>query len=136
MKRFECQTGCGKCCTVPEREMGFVFLTPDDIIRLSEFFKLPIQEFLHTYTECTAGQTHIKGRTTCMFLKGTLCDIHEARPVQCSTFPFWRGHMPKSKWENLGEHCPGIGKGPKWSEKKIKEELELSDKIMELSKII
>ena len=34
--RFECQTGCTKCC----EQQGFVYLTEDDIPRLAAFLKM------------------------------------------------------------------------------------------------
>mgnify|MGYP001609693579 CR=1 FL=1 len=44
--KFHC-TGCGKCCT---GSPGFVWLSEEDIQRLSTFFQLEEKEFLKRYT--------------------------------------------------------------------------------------
>ncbi len=38
--------------------------------------------------------------------------MYEARPIQCSTYPFWSSIVSsESAWESEAIDCPGIGKG-------------------------
>jgi hypothetical protein len=48
----------------------------------------------------------------CEFLKDGGCSVHEAKPFQCASFPFWPELVGNTKnWRKTGEWCPGIGKG-------------------------
>jgi Fe-S-cluster containining protein len=52
----------------------------------------------------------------CVFLKtehdGGKCAIYEARPSQCSTFPFWSDVMESRRsWDDFALSCPGMNYG-------------------------
>lgn len=41
-----------------------------------------------------------------------LCAIHEARPMQCRTWPFWPENLrSKAAWERTARQCEGVGRG-------------------------
>lgn len=51
------------------------------------------------------------------------CLAYEARPVQCSTYPFWPWILEsRSSWEEEGKSCKGINCGRKRSQKEIDEQ--------------
>jgi hypothetical protein len=40
------------------------------------------------------------------------CNVYEARPRQCRTWPFWNSNIRTPEaWEQTCEVCPGSGKG-------------------------
>jgi len=50
--------------------------------------------------------------------------MYEARPIQCSTFPFWQNVISsKADWDREAADCPGIGHGPIVSASDIGERL-------------
>jgi Fe-S-cluster containining protein len=108
--RFECQTGCTKCC---EQE-GFVYLTEDDIPRLAGFLKVSVEAFEQRYVYRTRNQRRLRvpRHAQCEFLKDGGCSVHAVKPLQCAAFPFWPGLVGNKKnWRLTGEWCPGVGKG-------------------------
>jgi hypothetical protein len=58
----------------------------------------------------------------CCFLDGTRCAVHEVRPEQCRTWPFWPENMNPRTWrEEVEPFCGGIGKGRLYSPAEIRE---------------
>lgn len=123
--RFEC-TCCGQCCSGAP---GYVLFTDDEAAKIAAHLCISIQDFLDRYT--TDLGTKVSGRTRsfketetehghdCIFLDRTtqpgiaLCGIHELRPTQCRTFPFWPEHIESPRaWQRLSRQCEGIGRGP------------------------
>ncbi len=108
--RFECQPGCTECCT----KEGDVWMTDDDVERAAELLDVTPGEFRETYCETVAGELRLTTPEDghCHFLLEGACAIHEAKPVQCRTFPFWTEHVEnKRSWKKLSRFCPGIGVG-------------------------
>jgi Fe-S-cluster containining protein len=115
--RFECQPDCGQCCTADVRE-GNVFLEPDDVVRLAEALALSARAFARRYTSSEYGELVLvmDDGGNCQFLKDGRCGVHEARPLQCRTYPFLPedGFTPAESaytWRREKKFCPGIGKG-------------------------
>ena len=109
--RFECQPGCTACCSVE----GFVYLTEDDIARAAEYLGMTPKLFEKRYVYRTSHKLRllIPAHAHCHFLLEGGCSIHEAKPVQCSVFPYWPELVDnKQVWKKAAEYCPGIGKGP------------------------
>ena len=51
-------------------------------------------------------------RKHCVFLTADGCSIHEVKPTQCRTYPFWPSLIQsREMWKEEGKFCPGIGKG-------------------------
>jgi len=112
--RFECQSGCTKCC----EQQGFVYLTESDLERLAAYLKMSPARFEKRYVYRTKNQRRLRvpRAVQCPFLKSDGCSVHPAKPLQCRTFPFWPELVPasgdKREWLKTARWCPGIGKGP------------------------
>ena len=107
---FEC-TACGKCC-VNHGEYEHVFLTRQDISRISEKLKLTRKAFLALYTRREQEEHALESRgDRCVFLgSGGLCRVYEVRPLQCRTFPFWPENLNPKTWNgSIANDCPGVG---------------------------
>lgn len=107
--RFKC-TGCGKCCT---GSPGYVWLSEEDIVRLVSFLKISRLDFLKKYTRRIGQNISLledKISYDCVFLKeGHFCNVYEARPKQCSKFPWWKENVRTPEaWEEESERCEGI----------------------------
>jgi Fe-S-cluster containining protein len=108
--RFECQPGCTECC----RQKGFVYLTPEDLMRMAEFTGMTAKAFEKKYVYRTSRQMRLRvpQEATCPFLEEGGCSIHPAKPTQCRIFPFWPELAnDKREWRKAAAWCPGIGKG-------------------------
>jgi len=98
---FEC-TACGKCC----QTKGEVYLNPTETRQAASLLSLPLEEFKTKFVareEETSKEhkwTVLKQKniiasngekaTQCVFLNEEMqCGIYGARPLQCSTYPFW-----------------------------------------------
>lgn len=118
--RFEC-TQCGACCT---GKPGFVLFTDDEADAIAARLGVTRADFLERYTHDTpAGRSFAERETEfgydCVFLDresvpgAALCSVHDLRPTQCRTFPFWPEHIrSKSAWDRLGRECEGVNRGP------------------------
>ncbi len=106
--RFKC-TGCGKCCT---GSPGYVFLSETDMERLSAHLSLSLEEFAKKYTRLVEGQYALLDRPSfgdCIFLEKNRCNVYEARPIQCQTFPWWIDNLRDPEdWKAAAERCEGI----------------------------
>jgi Fe-S-cluster containining protein len=108
--RFECQSGCTKCC----EQQGFVYLTEDDIARLAAYLNLAAADFELRYVFRTKNlrRLRVPRHAQCEFLVSGGCGVHEAKPTQCRTFPFWPELVGSRRaWHKTAAWCPGIGKG-------------------------
>jgi Fe-S-cluster containining protein len=108
--RFQCQTGCTKCC----EEQGFVYLTEDDITRLARYLQLAPADFEKRYVFRTKNlrRLRVPRYAQCAFLKADGCSVHPAKPLQCASFPYWPEILGSHRaWHETGKRCPGIGKG-------------------------
>jgi uncharacterized protein len=122
--RFECQ-GSGKCC-VSRGEYGYVYLSLKDRRALAQHFGLSTREFSRKFCDKDEnGNWKISDFTSaCRFLKGNKCQVYEARPTQCRTWPFWPEVMGARSWNReVASYCPGVGKGRLWSEEEIRKQL-------------
>ena len=119
--RFSCVPECGACCTRHE-DYAYVYLTTDDIRRISKHLGMSRREFLNEYTVLDDGEVVLKMvEPECPLLDGWRCTVYEVRPVQCRTFPFWTENLRnRAAWKRVGEFCPGIGEGEVVSLEQIK----------------
>ena len=103
--KFKC-TGCGQCCTGAP---GYVWLTKDDIERLSKHLNISEEEFLKKHTRFVQNRYSLlesKENYDCIFLKENRCTVYEARPVQCRKFPWWKENLSSEKaWEEASLFC-------------------------------
>lgn len=120
--RFGC-TRCSRCCT---GEPGYVFLSTSDLRRLMTFLDLDFAGFYSRYCRFVdMGEHHSlslkeKRDHSCILWGEEGCTVYEARPVQCSTYPFWSSIVASSEnWAEEGKSCPGIGEGRTWTAREI-----------------
>lgn len=86
---------------------------------LCEYFGMTVRDFTEEYCRLTGyyeGKTVLalkeKKNYDCI-LWNEGCSVYKARPVQCSTYPFWDWMVnDKSMWDECSQGCPGMNKGP------------------------
>jgi Fe-S-cluster containining protein len=106
LTRHKC-TGCGACCRWP----GQIFLYPDDIKRIARRLELSVEDFLLSrcaitwwrWASCTQYRICLARKpqsTECVFLTGSLCGIHESKPLLCKAGPAASAWImnPRSFW--------------------------------------
>ncbi len=110
-----CASCGGQCCI---GESGNIFVTPAEIEKIIAILDIDIATFYKKYlrkqgykfslTEQRYGDSY-----DCIFFQRENggCEIYEARPLQCRTFPFWDYY--KNRVEELKLECPGIIDGNK-----------------------
>ena len=109
--RFECQPDCFKCCTKP----GIVYFEPASIEKSAKLLKTSPEQFRNEFLQWDDEHwVHdVKEGKPCAFLIPTGCAIHQGKPLQCRSYPFWRENMVSANmWKFVGAFCPGIGIGP------------------------
>ena len=127
---FEC-TQCSKCCRF---DPGYVFLSYNDLDRLIKFFKTSETEFIDKY--CRKVDMGDKNRLSllekenfdCIFWSNGGCEIYEARPLQCRSYPFWKPFLINKKaWDAESESCPGMNQGVLVNKEKIEDWIQQRD---------
>jgi hypothetical protein len=124
--KFTC-TQCGNCCT---GEPGYVWISDEEIHRLSEFLQLDVLAVVRAYCRKISGKFSLKERKSlrgdydCIFLQERdgrrVCTVYPVRPLQCRTWPFWDGNLVSEKsWARAGKKCPGMNKGRRYTPKQI-----------------
>lgn len=105
---FSC-TGCGKCCT---GEPGYVWVTEEEIENMAKFLNISVKDFIIRYVRRVQGKfalTENRKTFDCVFLKDKMCQVYDARPTQCRTYPWWPQNLKTEKdWEEAARYCEGI----------------------------
>lgn len=111
--RFECVSGCTRCC---RGEPGDVFVTREELAAIA---KLLGEEPAAFEDRCvrhySSGKLSLKERKNgdCVLLNATGCTAYAARPRQCRDFPFWPEVVESpASWLRESRRCPGIDSGP------------------------
>lgn len=109
--RFQC-TECGKCCT---GKPGYIWITEEEIKAMADQLQITEQAFKIKYTRTRDNRYALvelkddKGNNRCIFLKGKRCEVYQARPGQCRTFPWWKENLHNEEsWKLAAEDCEGI----------------------------
>ena len=109
--KFECN-GCGKCCC---GEPGFIWVNTEEIKEISLFLNIETEEFISKYTFTYNNKRSLRevkiseSNYDCIFLKNNQCEIYEARPTQCRTYPWWPAILKSKKsWKEEKPYCEGI----------------------------
>jgi uncharacterized protein len=111
--RFQC-TGCGDCCT---GEPGYVWINKAEIQAMSVLLRISMEDFQKRYVRLIGVRKSLieLANGDCIFFDNDrrCCQIYEARPRQCRTWPFWSSNMssPRS-WQEIADRCPGCNLGP------------------------
>ena len=127
--KFECQPDCANCCKLSN---GFVFLTDEEALMISENLGISEDDFLQHFTRIVDDQLClVDGEDEhCVFLEDHKCNIYDVRPLQCRTYPFWPENLKsKSRWQLTKDECPGIGKGKNYTAEEIDKNLKEESKL-------
>jgi len=131
---FAC-TQCGKCCHA-HGEMTKVYVNYQDRKRLAEHFGVNLANFNRRYTQ-SEDSGHRSLRFVdghCIFLEGTVCSVHDAKPTQCGTWPFWQELLVSEETyrEDVMDFCPGSNAaGPVVSAASIRQQMEATDEALD-----
>ena len=115
---FTC-TRCGRCCTGAP---GYVWLDKKEIQRIARFLRMPAEEFQKQFCRRVFVRVSLVERANgdCVFFTPAGCRIYQVRPLQCTSFPFWKQSLKsRADWEALKQRCPGVGEGRLYSPEEI-----------------
>lgn len=122
--KFECQR-CSFCCG---HSPGFVYLSKRDLMTLCEHFNMTVTAFVEKY--CRWADYYYGEQVLALLEKKNYdcilwdngCSAYVARPVQCSTYPFWAWMVKDEQmWNECAQDCPGMNKGMLHSYEEIEE---------------
>ncbi|MGP1457846.1 MAG: YkgJ family cysteine cluster protein [Treponema sp.] len=110
---------CARCSSCCRHDEGFVYLSESDLSNLCEHFKMERESFISSYCRFVpyAGGAEVlslleKDNFDCILWQDGGCTAYNARPAQCSTYPFWtRILSSKRAWVQESAYCPGIDSG-------------------------
>ena len=126
---FAC-TQCGKCCTA-HGGYQFVYVNEGERRRLARHLGISRARFLERYTDSDEDGypvlRFVDGR--CVFLEGKRCRVHEAKPVQCGTWPFWLELLEdrETYQREVLEFCPGSKQGRRVPASRIRDAVERTE---------
>lgn len=127
---FECNK-CSACCRLSP---GYVYLSQRDLTSLCQWFKLSQEEFIEKYCRWVGyyegkealALVELKNYDCIFWSKDSGCTAYGARPIQCSTYPFWSWILKdRESWNSISKDCPGINKGKHWTKEQIDEQRSL-----------
>lgn len=105
---FEC-TQCGKCCT---GQPGYVWVNEEEMAAMAKALNISVELFKKRYTrqrDNGFALTEKKPNNDCVFLKDKKCEVYQARPSQCQTFPWWKENLnTEESWNLAAKECEGI----------------------------
>ena len=111
--KFTC-SGCGDCCTGAP---GWVWVNKEEIAAIAGVIEeKDIERFEEQYVRKIGIRKSLKEfpNGDCVFFNSETrgCDVYEARPRQCRTWPFWDSNLKSpGTWKQTCEECPGSGQG-------------------------
>jgi Fe-S-cluster containining protein len=121
--KFSCKR-CSSCCRY---DAGYVFLSENDLKKLIAELKMDRNVFIKSYCRWVKDSQNgnevlslkEKSNKDCI-LWNSGCLVYLARPVQCSTFPFWKSIVASARaWQIAATGCQGMNTGRLYSEKTI-----------------
>jgi Fe-S-cluster containining protein len=121
--KFSCRR-CSSCCRY---DAGYVFLSENDLKKLTVTLKMDRNSFIKAYCRWVKDSQNgnevlslkEKSNKDCI-LWDSGCLVYMARPVQCSAFPFWKSIVASTQaWQIAASGCPGMNTGKLHSEKMI-----------------
>jgi len=127
--KFSCKR-CSACCRY---DAGFVYLSENDLKKLTSILNIEKDEFINVYCRWVPGgfsendilSLKEKSNKDCI-LWDNGCKVYMSRPLQCSTFPFWKNILSSFKaWETAASACPGMNSGDLHTNDAINEALNM-----------
>ena len=120
--------GCQRCSFCCGHSPGFIYLSRRDLEALRGHLGMSVTEFVSTYCRWAdyyyGDQVHalLEKKNYDCILWDQGCSCYQARPVQCSTYPFWSWMLrDRETWEDCAKDCPGMrnANGKLWSYEEI-----------------
>ena len=111
--RFKC-SACGDCCTGAP---GYVWVNAREISELTALVGAEsVEAFESMYVRKVGIRKSLREfpNGDCVFFntESRKCDVYDARPRQCRTWPFWDSNLKnEAAWEETCRICPGSGTG-------------------------
>lgn len=110
--RFSC-TGCGDCCTGAP---GYVWINKAEIEALAAAMGIDVEEFQRRYVRKVGIRKSLIewANGDCVFFDGKsrTCQVYDARPRQCRTWPFWHSNLTSEvTWKDTADRCHGCNRG-------------------------
>ena len=111
-----------------------MFLSENDLGKLAAELKMENNRFIKTYcrwvTDINGKEVlslREKSNKDCI-LWDSGCSLYSVRPLQCSTFPFWKSIAASAQtWKIAASGCPGMNTGKLHSGKAIGRYIEMRD---------
>lgn len=79
---------------------------------MAAFLKTSLKEFIQKYCRRIGNRLSLleKGLDyDCVFLQGKQCQLYDARPRQCRTFPWWPENLETpAAWQETAMRCEGV----------------------------
>jgi hypothetical protein len=124
--RFTC-TGCGDCCTGAP---GYVWVNKEEIARLAALVGEDVERFERKYVRQVGIRKSLVefSNGDCVFFDNQTrkCNVYDARPRQCRTWPFWKSNVRTPEaWQGACEVCPGSGKGRLYQIEEIQRQVDI-----------
>lgn len=122
--KFQC-TQCGDCCTGAP---GYVWVNHEEMMALAaELGISDVAEFEQLYVRKVGTRKSLREfpNGDCVFFDGQTrkCQVYNARPRQCRTWPFWDSNLRTlATWQRTCEVCPGSGQGQLYQLEQIEEQ--------------
>ena len=87
LEAFQCQ-GTGNCCIAP----GYVYVNHNDIDNMASILNVSKKTFMDYFVITKNGYYLIASptyRTYCFLSENNQCQVYQARPLACQTYPNW-----------------------------------------------
>lgn len=125
--RFQC-TGCGNCCMGAP---GYVWINNTEIEAMSALLRISTVEFQKRYVRLIGVRKSLieLDNGDCIFFDNQrrCCQVYEARPRQCRTWPFWSSNLSSPQmWQDIATRCPGCNHGLYISWEEIEAQIQLT----------
>ncbi|MCX8228655.1 MAG: YkgJ family cysteine cluster protein [Planctomycetota bacterium] len=123
---FTCQQS-GKCCHA-RGDYAWVYVGWPERERLAQALQITPEEFTQKYTITDAQGARILRFVDghCIFLEDAACQVHDHKPVQCRTWPFWEELLesPETYEAEVRNFCPGSRSGKRISADEIRRQMK------------
>ena len=118
--KFKCSQ-CGDCCTGAP---GYVWVKKSEIEALAALREQDVEAFENDYVRNVGIRKSLREfpNGDCVFFdsESRRCNVYDARPRQCRTWPFWESNLKSPEaWKATCEVCPGSGTGRVYSLEQI-----------------
>lgn len=129
---FDCKQS-GRCCH-RRGDIGYVYVNYGERKRLAAHLNLSVEDFTSKYTVAEddgARVLRFEG-DRCVFLDQKMCSVHQAKPVQCRTWPFWQETLASEQayQELVRDLCPGSLAGPRVPADEIRRQMDETEEAL------